>query len=118
MIVAYVHSNALGERIGGILCIRELVSCTSASAEAKCLRFSKALSQALSNNTGDADLVELIADTVGHMARYLVYERRTNHSNNKCTPSSNNQVEPGLARGLLRRGAQSSARLAENLKPN
>jgi len=52
--------------------VRELISCTSASAEAKCLRISKALSQALSNNTADTDLVELIADTVGHMARLVL----------------------------------------------
>jgi hypothetical protein len=59
----------LGERIGGIICVRELIASTSASAEAKCLQISKALSQAFSNNTADIDLVELIADTVGHMAR-------------------------------------------------
>lgn len=68
-LLSCVSSLSQEEKVGGILCVRELIACTSASAEAKCSRISKALSQALSNNTADTDLIELIADTVGHMAR-------------------------------------------------
>lgn len=48
--------------------IRELIDCTSASAEAKVAKFAKALSVALNANT-DFALIELIADALGHMAR-------------------------------------------------
>lgn len=47
--------------------IRELIGCTSASAEAKVAKFAKALNIALNANT-DFALIELIADTFGHMA--------------------------------------------------
>lgn len=63
-----MNGNTLGEKIGGILVIRELIDCTSASAEAKVTKFAKALSVALNANT-DFSLIELIADALGHMAR-------------------------------------------------
>lgn len=63
-----MNGNTLGEKIGGILVIRELIDCTSASAEAKVAKFAKALSVALNANT-DFSLIELIADALGHMAR-------------------------------------------------
>lgn len=63
-----MNGNTLGEKIGGILVIRELVECTSASAEDKVGKFAKALSTALNANT-DFALIELIADALGHMAR-------------------------------------------------
>lgn len=53
--------------MGGILVIRELIGCTSASAEAKVAKFAKALNIALNAST-DFSLIELIADTIGHMA--------------------------------------------------
>jgi hypothetical protein len=66
-IFSFVNGTTLGEKIGGILVIRELIGCTSASAEAKVAKFAKALNIALNNNT-DFSLIELIADTIGHMA--------------------------------------------------
>ena len=63
-----MNGNTANEKIGGILAIRELISCTSAAAEAKVTKFAKALSAAL-NATTDFPLIELIADTFGLMAR-------------------------------------------------
>ena len=55
--------------MGGILVIRELVDCTSAGAEAKVIKFANTLSVALKGNT-DFGLITLIAEALGHMARY------------------------------------------------
>lgn len=68
-IFAFVHSDQLGEKQGGILAIRELINCTSASAEAKVIQFANTLATALKVNT-DFVLIELVADAFGHMARY------------------------------------------------
>lgn len=68
-IFSYINGNNLHEKIGGIICIRELVNCTSASAEMKVTKIAKVLSNALNSNT-ELMLIELIADTLGHMARY------------------------------------------------
>ena len=68
-IFSYINGNNLHEKIGGIICIRELVNCTSASAELKVTKIAKVLSNALNSNT-ELTLIELIADTLGHMARY------------------------------------------------
>jgi FKBP12-rapamycin complex-associated protein len=68
-IFEFVHSDQLGEKQGGILAIRELINCTSASAEAKVIQFANTLATALKVNT-DFFLIELVADAFGHMARY------------------------------------------------
>jgi hypothetical protein len=44
------------------------VDCTSAAAESKVVKFAKALSTALSQ-ASDCELIELIADALGHMAK-------------------------------------------------
>lgn len=67
-IFSFVNGATTGEQIGGIQAVRELISCPSASAEAKVLKFAQALSTAL-KETNDFALVELIADAFGHMAR-------------------------------------------------
>lgn len=50
------------------MAIRELIDCTSSSAETKVNKFAKNLSHALSTST-DFGLIELVADALGHMAR-------------------------------------------------
>ena len=55
--------------MGGILAIRELIDCTSAAAEGKVLKFANTLSVALKANT-DFGLIILVAEALGHMARY------------------------------------------------
>eukprot|EP00601_Ochromonadales_sp_CCMP2298_P001577 CAMPEP_0173176150 /NCGR_PEP_ID=MMETSP1141-20130122/4293_1 /TAXON_ID=483371 /ORGANISM="non described non described, Strain CCMP2298" /LENGTH=339 /DNA_ID=CAMNT_0014098443 /DNA_START=164 /DNA_END=1179 /DNA_ORIENTATION=- len=67
-IFSFVNGNSMDEKVGGILVLRELIGCTSASAEAKVSKFAKALSTALNANT-DFLLIDLIADALGHMAR-------------------------------------------------
>lgn len=57
------------EKFGGIRAIRELITCPSATAEAKASQFSHTLSFALKNNQ-DFPLLELIANTLGHMAKH------------------------------------------------
>lgn len=49
--------------------IRELIDCTSAGAEAKVIKFANTLSAALNGNT-DFALIALVAEALGHMARY------------------------------------------------
>jgi serine/threonine-protein kinase mTOR len=57
------------EKRGGIRVMREIIKCPSASADQKALQFANALSLALSSST-DFQLLELIADALGYMARY------------------------------------------------
>jgi FKBP12-rapamycin complex-associated protein len=59
----------LNEKVGGILAIRELINCTSASAESKVIKFAETLSASLEENK-DFNLIELIAQALGYMARY------------------------------------------------
>lgn len=70
-ILLFVNSTTLdgGVQVGGILAIRELVDSTSTIAESKLNRFGSALSTAMSNST-NFSLIEIIADSLGHMARY------------------------------------------------
>ena len=68
-IITFVNSENVGEKVGGILAIRELIDCASASAEAKVIKFADTLAKALNVNT-DFMLIELVADAFGHMARY------------------------------------------------
>ena len=69
LIFSYVlKGEGLGEKLGGILALRELIDCTSAAAEGKVIKFAQTLSLALSDNT-DYALLELVAVALGHMAR-------------------------------------------------
>ena len=68
-IVQYIHSEQLNEKLGGIIVTRELIDCTSAAVEAKVAKFADTLSHALKVNT-DFGLIQLIANSFGHMARY------------------------------------------------
>lgn len=63
-----VKGEGLVEKLGGILAIRELIDCTSASAEDKAIKFAQTLAHALNDNT-DYELIELVSAALGHMAR-------------------------------------------------
>jgi hypothetical protein len=63
-----LSGNSLEEKTGGVIAIKELIECTSASAETKVKNFAHNLSILLKSNT-DFALIELIAVTLGHMAR-------------------------------------------------
>lgn len=64
-----MNSEHLSEKQGGIRAIKELITSPSATAELKATQFSHVLSLALKNNT-DFQLLELIANTLGHMAKH------------------------------------------------
>lgn len=65
----YVHSGeTVREKLGGILAMRALLSCTSAVAEQKVINFANALSNCLKMNT-DYSIIELVAVTLGQMAK-------------------------------------------------
>jgi hypothetical protein len=55
--------------MGGIEVLRELIDCASAAAESKAIKFANTISYALRANT-NFELLELIADALGHMAKY------------------------------------------------
>jgi FKBP12-rapamycin complex-associated protein len=63
-----ISGDTITEKLGGILAIRELITCTSAAAEQKVMTFANTLSNALKANT-DYALIELIAVALGDMAR-------------------------------------------------
>jgi len=65
----FVQSENMGDKLGGIVAIRELIDCTSASAEGKIIKFASTLAIALKNNT-DFAIIELVADALGYMARF------------------------------------------------
>lgn len=67
-IFSLLHGNNVDEKTGGILAIKELVECTSAAAENKVAKFAGTLAMVLKGTT-DFELIELIADTFGHMIR-------------------------------------------------
>ena len=68
-IFTLVHSDNIAERTGGIKAMREIVKCPSASVDQKASQFANTLSLALNSST-DFQLLELIADALGYMARY------------------------------------------------
>lgn len=68
-IFSYMNGSTTLEKISGIILIKELLKCTSSSTESKVTKFAKALVTALNANN-DFSIIELIADTLGHMARY------------------------------------------------
>ena len=70
VLFTYLHSDHLGEKLGGVLALREVIDCTSASAESKILKFSNALSFALNNDNTDFMVIELVAEALGYMARF------------------------------------------------
>jgi len=63
-----VKGESIGEKLGGVLAIRELIDCTSAAAEEKVTKFAQTLAHALNDGT-DYGLLELVAEALGHMAR-------------------------------------------------
>ena len=63
-----VSGETVGEKLGGIMAIRELIDCTSAAAEQKVITFANTLSNALKAND-DYTLLEMVAVALGHMAR-------------------------------------------------
>ena len=63
-----VSGESVGEKLGGIMAIRELIDCTSAAAEQKVITFANTLSNALKAND-DYTLLEMVAVALGHMAR-------------------------------------------------
>lgn len=69
IVLSFVNGSSVDEKVGGIIAVRELISCTSAMADTKVSRFAKAISAALARGGSDFALVELIADALGHMAR-------------------------------------------------
>ncbi len=65
----YVHSGEhVREKLGGILAMRALLSCTSANAEQRVITFANTLSNCLKVNT-DYSIIELVAVTLGQMAK-------------------------------------------------
>eukprot|EP01041_Mallomonas_annulata_P001944 gene1944-3771_t len=68
-IFAFVHSDQLPEKMGGIEVIRALINCASAAVETKAIKFANTLGYALRHNT-DFELIALVADALGHMAKY------------------------------------------------
>ena len=68
-IFSYMNGSTTLEKISGIILIKELLKCTSSSTESKVTKFAKSLVTALNANN-DFSIIELIADTLGHMARY------------------------------------------------
>lgn len=68
-IFSYMNGSSTLEKMSGIILIKELLKCTSSSTESKVTKFAKALVTALNANN-DFSIIELIAETLGHMARY------------------------------------------------
>ena len=67
-IFGYLYSNNIEEKTGGVLVIKELIECTSAAAETKVIKFASTLASLLKSNS-NFKLIDLIAETFGHMAR-------------------------------------------------
>jgi FKBP12-rapamycin complex-associated protein len=63
-----LYGNTIEEKLGAVSAIRQLVECTSAAAETKIIKFANILASILKTST-DFELIELIAQTLGHMAR-------------------------------------------------
>jgi tetratricopeptide (TPR) repeat protein len=63
-----VHGSTTEEKNGGILALRELISCSSADTEQKVMKFANTLSTALKINT-DYDLLQIIAKAFGLIAK-------------------------------------------------
>jgi serine/threonine-protein kinase mTOR len=63
-----VDSERIEEKMGGILAIRELIACPSATPDTKTAKFSQVLSIALSSNS-NFELLENIAEAIGYISK-------------------------------------------------